>query len=99
MAIRPIHRDTSGGLYPDPRYSVVRTGHCRLFRRQFCARRRVAMQPLRIVVAGATGRMGRPLIRAIGERDDMALAGALVSAANVNLGMDAGEICGCKRAE
>jgi 4-hydroxy-tetrahydrodipicolinate reductase len=57
------------------------------------------MQLLRIVVAGATGRMGRTLIRAIGERDDIALVGALVSAANANLGNDAGKVCGCERTD
>ena len=52
-------------------------------------------QPLRIVVAGATGRMGRALIAAIAERQDMTLTGALVPATSANLGGDAGEPAGC----
>jgi len=50
---------------------------------------------LRIVVAGATGRMGRAIIRAIAEHEDMTLVGALVSTSNANISKDAGEIAGC----
>lgn len=56
-------------------------------------------QRLRIVVAGVTGRMGRTIIRAIGERDDMRLSGALVSASNAHIGKDAGETVGCDRTD
>jgi 4-hydroxy-tetrahydrodipicolinate reductase len=37
----------------------------------------MSLAPLRIAVAGASGRMGRMLIEAVGAADDMALAGTL----------------------
>ena len=45
--------------------------------------------PLRIVVAGATGRMGRMLIEAVGQSPDLALHGALEHAGSPALGSDA----------
>lgn len=54
------------------------------------------MSALRIVVAGATGRMGRTLIRAIAEGEDCALAGALVAPGRSQLGEDAGAMAGLK---
>lgn len=50
--------------------------------------------PLRIAVAGASGRMGRMLIEAIAGADDMALAGALDVAGSVAIGQDAAAFLG-----
>jgi 4-hydroxy-tetrahydrodipicolinate reductase len=52
------------------------------------------MTPIRITVAGATGRMGRALIRAIAESSDMALAFALERAGHGELGADAAQLAG-----
>ena len=49
---------------------------------------------LRVAVAGASGRMGRMLIEAIGAADDMALAGALDVAGSAALGQDAAAFLG-----
>jgi 4-hydroxy-tetrahydrodipicolinate reductase len=45
--------------------------------------------PIRVAVAGASGRMGRMLIEAILAADDMALAGALDVAGSASIGTDA----------
>lgn len=55
------------------------------------------MKPLRIAVAGASGRMGRALLGAIAQSEDFALTAALVSASSTGIGRDAGELCGCAR--
>ncbi len=47
-----------------------------------------------IVVAGAAGRMGRQLVRAILEREDVQLAGATEHPQSPHLGMDAGLLVG-----
>jgi 4-hydroxy-tetrahydrodipicolinate reductase len=52
------------------------------------------MNPLRITVAGASGRMGRTLIRALAEADDMGLAFALERTGHPQLGKDAGPLAG-----
>ncbi len=52
------------------------------------------MSPIRLAVAGASGRMGRVLIRLIHEAPDLALAGALESPASAHLGTDAGDLAG-----
>ena len=52
------------------------------------------MSRLRLVVAGADGRMGRALIRAIAEADDLRLSAALLIAAHPELGKDAGTMAG-----
>ena len=52
------------------------------------------MTQLKIAVAGASGRMGRMLIEAIAEADDMVLAGALDRAGSPSIGMDAGAAMG-----
>ncbi len=49
-----------------------------------------------IVVAGAAGRMGRELVRAILERDDVQLTGATEHPDSPHLGMDAGLLDGNK---
>ena len=50
--------------------------------------------PLKIAVAGASGRMGQMLVEAIGQADDMLLAGALDIAASPSIGVDAGAYLG-----
>ena len=52
------------------------------------------MSTLKIAVAGASGRMGRMLIEAVQEADDMVLAGALDVAGSVSLGSDAAAFLG-----
>jgi 4-hydroxy-tetrahydrodipicolinate reductase len=52
------------------------------------------MTQLKIAVAGASGRMGRMLIEAIAEADDMVLAGALDRPGSPAIGMDAGAATG-----
>jgi 4-hydroxy-tetrahydrodipicolinate reductase len=56
------------------------------------------MSALRIVIAGAGGRMGRALVRALDETTDMVLAGALEPAGAPDLGQDAGVLAGAKPA-
>ncbi|WP_418134690.1 4-hydroxy-tetrahydrodipicolinate reductase [Acidovorax carolinensis] len=48
-----------------------------------------ASKPMRVAVAGASGRMGRMLIEALRASDDMVLAGALDVAASPAIGSDA----------
>jgi 4-hydroxy-tetrahydrodipicolinate reductase len=50
--------------------------------------------PIRVAVAGASGRMGHMLIEAIGQADDMTLAGALDVAGSASLGQDASAFLG-----
>lgn len=52
------------------------------------------MSDLRIVIAGAGGRMGRTLIRAVQEAEDLVLAGALEHGGSSHLGADAGVLAG-----
>ncbi len=52
------------------------------------------MSRLRLMVAGADGRMGRALIRAIAEADDLRLSAALLITAHPELGKDAGTMAG-----
>ncbi len=49
---------------------------------------------LKIAVAGASGRMGQMLIEAVGQTDDMVLAGALDIAGSPSIGVDAGAFLG-----
>src|SRR3954453_21171843 len=95
MAVRPAHGDTGHGLHSDSGHSLVRTSHCGLFRHEFRAHSGLTMQPLRIVVAGAAGRMGRAVIRAISECNDLRLAGALGASGRDYSGKDAGELAAC----
>jgi 4-hydroxy-tetrahydrodipicolinate reductase len=53
--------------------------------------------PIRVAVAGASGRMGRTLIEAILAADDMALAGALDLAGSASIGTDASAFLGRTR--
>lgn len=52
------------------------------------------MSDMRIVVAGAGGRMGRTLVKAIADTKGLALAGALEQAGSPFVGQDAGELAG-----
>ena len=51
-------------------------------------------QPIRVCVAGASGRMGQMLVEAIGRSDDMVLSGALDISGSSALGLDAGAFAG-----
>ena len=53
-----------------------------------------AAAPLRIAIAGASGRMGRMLVEAVLDAPDGALAGALDVAGSASLGQDAGAFLG-----
>ena len=53
--------------------------------------------PLRVAVAGASGRMGRMLIEAVSAADDLQLAGALDVASSPALGQDGGSVHGPQR--
>ena len=52
------------------------------------------MSDLRIVIAGAGGRMGRTLVKAISEQKGLVLAGALEHAGSAYLGADSGVVAG-----
>jgi 4-hydroxy-tetrahydrodipicolinate reductase len=52
------------------------------------------MSDMRIVVAGAGGRMGRTLVKAVAETGGLALAGALEQPGSPFVGQDAGELAG-----
>jgi 4-hydroxy-tetrahydrodipicolinate reductase len=52
------------------------------------------MSDLRLIVAGAGGRMGRTLIHAIAATDGVSLAGAVEAAGSAVIGRDAGELAG-----
>jgi 4-hydroxy-tetrahydrodipicolinate reductase len=52
------------------------------------------MGELRLIVAGAGGRMGRTLVKAIADTDGVVLAGALDAAGSAVIGRDAGELAG-----
>jgi 4-hydroxy-tetrahydrodipicolinate reductase len=55
------------------------------------------MSDMRLVVAGAAGRMGRAVIRAIAETDGVVLAGALDAPRGAETGQDSGELAGLGR--
>src|SRR4030081_1481737 len=52
------------------------------------------MSDMRLIVAGAGGRMGRTLIDAIASMDGAVLAGAVEAAGSAVIGRDAGELAG-----
>src|SRR5580693_6115804 len=52
------------------------------------------MSDLNIVVTGASGRMGRTLIREIAQASGITLCGALEMEGHPNLGMDSGSLAG-----
>jgi 4-hydroxy-tetrahydrodipicolinate reductase len=53
------------------------------------------MSEMRLVVAGAAGRMGRVLVQVIHETPGATLAGAIAGADSIALGQDAGLLAGC----
>lgn len=52
------------------------------------------MAAMRLIVAGAGGRMGRTLVKAIADSKDFTLAGALEDARSPLIGWDAGQLAG-----
>ncbi|HVY00551.1 MAG TPA: 4-hydroxy-tetrahydrodipicolinate reductase [Pseudorhodoplanes sp.] len=52
------------------------------------------MADMRLIVAGAGGRMGRTVIRAIAELDNVSLAGAFEAEGSAVIGRDSGELAG-----
>ena len=52
------------------------------------------MSDMRLIVAGAGGRMGRTVIQAIAAGRGVALAGAVDAAGTAAIGRDAGELAG-----
>ena len=52
------------------------------------------MSDMRLIVAGAGGRMGRTLVNAIAATDGVTLAGAVEAAGSAVIGRDAGELAG-----
>ena len=55
------------------------------------------MSDMRLMVAGAGGRMGRTLIKAIAESKGLKLAGAVEDARSPLIGRDAGVLAGPRR--
>jgi 4-hydroxy-tetrahydrodipicolinate reductase len=55
------------------------------------------MSEMRLIVAGAAGRMGRALVQIIHETPGVTLAGAIVRPDSIALGQDAGLLAGCGR--
>ena len=55
------------------------------------------MADMRLVVVGASGRMGRALIRAVAETEGTVLTGAIERTGSGELGRDAGEIAGIEK--
>ena len=55
------------------------------------------MSDMRLIVAGAGGRMGRTLVKAIADTDGVILAGAIEAAGAPVIGRDAGELAGLGR--
>src|SRR5579864_8081084 len=53
-----------------------------------------ATSDMRVVIAGAGGRMGRTLIHAVAANKDLTLAGAVEAAGSAVIGRDAGEVAG-----
>lgn len=52
------------------------------------------MSEMRLIVAGAGGRMGRMLVKAITEADGVSVSGAVESAGSAVIGRDCGELAG-----
>ena len=52
------------------------------------------MSDMRLIVAGAGGRMGRTLVKAIAETKGLVLAGALEGEGSPLMGQDAGVLAG-----
>ena len=56
------------------------------------------MNEMRLVVTGASGRMGRMLVKAVHEADGCVLAGAVEQPGSIAVGEDAGLLAGIGRA-
>jgi 4-hydroxy-tetrahydrodipicolinate reductase len=54
--------------------------------------------PIKLAVCGATGRMGKTVIRLCQEADDLTLVGACAGSADPSLGEDAGTLAGARAA-
>jgi len=52
------------------------------------------MAPIPVLVNGAAGKMGREVVKAVAQADDMVLLGA-VDRSPEHQGKDAGELAGC----
>ena len=52
------------------------------------------MADMRLIVAGAGGRMGRTLVKAIAETKGLTLAGAVDAPGSAVIGRDCGELAG-----
>ena len=52
------------------------------------------MAEMRLVIAGAGGRMGRTLVKAVSEAEGLVVAGALEQAGSPLIGEDAGVLAG-----
>src|SRR6185436_8169644 len=52
------------------------------------------MADMRLIVAGAGGRMGRTLVRAIADTNGLTLAGAVDAPGSAAIGRDSGELAG-----
>jgi len=53
------------------------------------------MSLLKVGICGASGKMGRALIKAVSNNDQLELVGALEHFENTNIGKDAGEVANC----
>jgi len=62
-----------------------------------CVNKRAKDRPMRLVVVGASGRMGRELIRTIAANHNVRLVGAIVRPDSAWLGHDCGEMAGIDR--
>lgn len=52
---------------------------------------------LKVAISGSTGRMGKALIKAIGQNEDFELVGGVAGQENKNIGKDLGEIAEVKK--
>ena len=52
---------------------------------------------LKVAISGSTGRMGKALIKAIGQNEDFELVGGVAGQENKNIGKDLGEIAEWKK--
>src|SRR5580692_4604065 len=87
MAVRPIDLDAHGRVRIDPGRSFAGPDFHDAFRR-------AAMSELKVVIAGAAGRMGRTLIRTLQETAGVTLAGAVEAKGHPDLGKDASTLAG-----
>jgi 4-hydroxy-tetrahydrodipicolinate reductase len=69
---------------------TVKYEKCKLFQLQY----EEIMSDMRLVVAGAGGRMGRTLIEAISDTEGAVLVGAIEAPGSAVIGRDAGELAG-----